>query len=184
MTAAGPGDAPAPATATIERLRLVPNVPAVYALLGGTGAGAWVAYVGIAGALRRRLDQHLVLRDSSVATGAGAVALNPDRVTGARWWEHPRFTERAALEAAETIAITALDPALRSRGAPSAAARALLADPAVAAEFAALFAAPPAGQLILPSLADALDRIAALEARLSALETRLAGPGDAPEDGP
>ncbi|MFM9106350.1 MAG: hypothetical protein ACKOWF_06585 [Chloroflexota bacterium] len=165
-------------TRTIDRLKLAPNEPAVYALLGGEGSGAYVAYVGVASALRRRLEQHLERRDSSVTTGAAAVSLDPERVTEVRWWEHPRFGERAALEAAEMVAIEALAPALRSRGAPAAAARDLLADPLAAAEFAALFAAAPSGRLVLPSLAAALDRIAALERRLDLLEARLRDSGE------
>jgi hypothetical protein len=160
-------------TLTIERLRLAPNVPAVYALMGGRGATAHVAYVGIAGRLRGRLEQHLILRDSSVTTGVKAASIIPENVTEVRWWEHPRFADRAGLEAAEIVAIDQLDPALRSRGATTAVATALLADAGIAADFAALFSGQPTGRLILPSLQDALDRIDALERRIDTLAARL-----------
>jgi excinuclease UvrABC nuclease subunit len=54
----------------------LPNVPGVYAMYGGQGRGLYVAYVGVAKQLRRRMMQHLVKRDSSIATGTSAVALN------------------------------------------------------------------------------------------------------------
>ncbi|MCD4782602.1 MAG: GIY-YIG nuclease family protein [Candidatus Eremiobacteraeota bacterium] len=82
----------------------VPKYPAVYAMYGGTGRSQYVAYVGIAKNLRQRLEQHLIRRDSSVTTGTSASTLNPDYVTEIRWWTHSRFSDRAALEAAEIIA--------------------------------------------------------------------------------
>jgi hypothetical protein len=160
-------------TVIIGQVRHAPGVPAVYALVGGRGAAAHVAYVGIAGELRRRLEQHLDRRNSSVTTGESAATLNVDRLTEVRWWEHPRFTDRAALEAAEIVAIDILGPALRSRGATTGAAGAVAADPAIAAEFAALFAGAPSGRLVLPTLQAALDRIDVLEHRLDALAARL-----------
>jgi predicted GIY-YIG superfamily endonuclease len=94
----------------------LPNVPAVYALYGGEERGHYVAYVGIASNLKRRVVQHLVNRDSSVATGTSAVNINPDYVTGVGWWEHSLFRERRLLEAAELVAFEVLEPVLRSRG--------------------------------------------------------------------
>ena len=47
----------------------LPNEPAVYAMYGGSGAGLYVAYVGVASKLKQRVTQHLVRRDSSVTTG-------------------------------------------------------------------------------------------------------------------
>jgi hypothetical protein len=48
--------------------RPVPNAPAVYAMYGGEGR-EYVAYVGLGDKLRRRVEQHLINRDSSVTTG-------------------------------------------------------------------------------------------------------------------
>lgn len=93
----------------------LPDCPALYALCGGMGKRVHVAYVGITDSLKRRAAQHLLSRDSSVATGTSAVGINPDYVTEIRWWEHRRFSKPAAREAAELVAFAALDPALRSR---------------------------------------------------------------------
>jgi hypothetical protein len=102
------------------------------------------------------------------------VSLNPDLVTEVAWWEHPTFAERARLEAAELIAIDVLEPTLRSRGASQTEARRWYADPAFSTEMRALFAGEPAGRLTIPTLQDALKRIAELERRLALLEARLA----------
>ena len=59
----------------------LPNVPAVYAFYRGDRGPKYVAYVGIAGKLKQRIVQHVIRRDSSVATGTSAVNLNPDQVT-------------------------------------------------------------------------------------------------------
>ncbi len=103
----------------------LPNVPAVYAMYGGRDRGLYVAYIGVVSKLKPRVIQHLVKRDSSVATGTSAVMLNPDHVTELEWWEHPDFAERHILEAADLVAFDLFDPALRSRGAIQERARQL-----------------------------------------------------------
>ena len=59
--------------------------------------------------------QHLVGRNSNVATGTSAVVLNPDYITEVRWWEHPDFGDPSTREAAELVAFEVLDPVLKSR---------------------------------------------------------------------
>ena len=158
---------------TLASLSALPNIPAVYALYGGRDYGLYAAYVGVADALRSRIDQHLVRRDSSVATHTTAVGLNPDYVTEVRWWQHARFGERAFLEAAELVAFDILQPCLRSRGRIQAGARNLYAQESFQAEMRVLFAGEPAGRLVIPTLREALDRISELERRVDALEARL-----------
>src|SRR4051794_39391074 len=85
-------------------------------MYGGWPPRLWAAYVGEAGNLGSRIDQHFVRRDSSVATGVAAATLNPDAVRAVRWWEHAFFDDKVARQAAELVAFRILDPALRSRG--------------------------------------------------------------------
>jgi excinuclease UvrABC nuclease subunit len=59
-------------TIKVSSISKLPNVPAVYVLFGGKERRRYVAYVGIADKLKRRIEQHLVTRDSSVATGTSA----------------------------------------------------------------------------------------------------------------
>jgi hypothetical protein len=157
----------------IQSIAELPAVPAVYALYGGAGQGLYVAYVGIAGALRARIMQHLVNRDSSIATGTSAVGLNPDQVTEVRWWQHPEFVQRTVLEAAELVAFDVLDPALRSRGGIRGEANRLYGSDEFRAGMRSLLVGRPAGRLVLPRLVDALARIAALERRVEQLEAQL-----------
>lgn len=151
----------------------LPGRPAVYALYGGRGRGLHVAYVGSARDLRTRITQHLIRRDSSITTGTTVAMLNADLVTQVRWWDDGAFADESCLLAAELIAFETLEPALRSRGQPQEQARKLAADPAFSAQMRALFAGEPTGRLTLPSLQDALERIAALEERLNTLEALL-----------
>ena len=99
-------------TANLSEL---PAKPAVYTLMGGSSRNRYAAYVGIGSNLRSRITQHLVLRDSSVATGTSAACLNPDYVTEVRWWQHKTFKKDSHRQAAEVVAVKVLDPMLRSR---------------------------------------------------------------------
>jgi hypothetical protein len=130
----------------------LPNRPAVYALMSGTGGRAYVAYVGIAKILKRRISQHLVLRDSSVTTGTSAIMLNPDYVTEVRWWESDEFSNRVYLEAAEIVALEILDPALRSRGITQEAALVLSGKRSFRKAMERLFKGNPSGSLVVPTL--------------------------------
>jgi hypothetical protein len=156
----------------IASLSSLPRVPSVYALYGGDEPREWVAYVGLAGNLRTRLNQHLVRRDSSVTTGTTAVGLNIEHVRRAVWWEHPRFADEAMRHAAELVAFDVLDPALRSRGNPSAAALKLYESERFRAEMELLFRGTPSGRLVIPSIETLLRRVAELERRLLILEER------------
>ena len=151
----------------------LPNVPSVYAMFGGRGRGLHCAYVGVAGNLKQRIIQHLVRRDSSVTTGVSTVALNPDLITEVRWWEHPDFSDRSFLEASELVAFDVFEPALRSRGAISDAAKQLYCAEDFVEKMRSFFEVEPAGSLAVLTLQDAFSRIAELERRLSALENRL-----------
>ncbi len=155
----------------IDAINDLPSVPAVYALMGGQGSRAYVAYVGIAGKLKGRIVQHLVSRNSSVATGTTATSINPDHITQVEWWEADEFIDVDCLHAAEVLAIQVLDPALRSRGKVRAKAKQLLEDPKFLERFRAVFQGASTGALFVPTLASALDRIAELEKRLRELET-------------
>lgn len=151
----------------------LPNVPAVYALYGGRGRGQQTAYVGVTDKLRQRITQHLVRRDSSVVTGVSVVSLNPGLVTEVRWWIHPTFQDPAHISAAEFVAFDVLEPVLRSRGATEAQALALYTDETFSTQMRDLFQGPPTGRLVIPTLEDAMERIAALERRLATVEAKL-----------
>ena len=96
----------------IRLFKNVPNEPAFYALY----EKSTVAYVGISGSLKDRLNQHFFRKDSSATTSVGAVSLDPDFITLIDWWSHEHFTDNTTMQAAELIAFEILNPVMRSRG--------------------------------------------------------------------
>jgi hypothetical protein len=157
----------------ISSITKLPNVPAVYVLYGGRESNRYAAYVGIADKLRNRIEQHLVRRDSSIATSTSATGLNPDYVTELQWWGHQKFVDRNTLEAAELIAFDIFDPTLRSRGKITGKARELYDQKEFKGEMKKLLKHEATGQLIFQTLQDALDRIEQIEDRIKALEKQL-----------
>src|SRR5271156_3714492 len=95
---------------TLYSIGELPNKPAVYVLHGGRNSGQHFAYVGITETLRNRIIEHLVGRDSGIATGTSAVGLNPDYVTEVQWWQSDMFAQPNALEAAELRAFEKFNP--------------------------------------------------------------------------
>ena len=148
----------------------LPNSPAVYAFFSKGRRGSYVAYVGIAGRLKQRITQHLIRRDSSVATGTSAVNLNPDFVSSISWWEHTDFDKTVYLKAAEMVAFEVLNPALRSRGAVDNAGMDLFNDEGFNTKFKELFEGEPTGSIEFPSLTDAMEKISTLEEKVHKLE--------------
>jgi len=160
-------------TLEVKTFSEIPNVPAVYALCGGATLhrGTYIAYVGHTHNLRKRINDHLIARETRVITGLSAVSLNPDHVVEVRWWEHPSFGERTFHEAAELIAFEELKPALRSLAQELKGARQTLEDRSFPAdEIRSLLSGDETGRFVVPSLRGALERIEELERRLSALE--------------
>ena len=151
----------------------LPVNPAVYAFYSGGRGQRYVAYVGIAGQLKRRIGQHLIRRDSSVATGTSAVNLNPDYVDSMSWWEHESFDKTASLKAAEMIAFDILNPALRSRAGADSAGDSLLSDSQFKRKMEELFKGPPTGTIEFPSLSEIVSRISQIEDRLKRLESKM-----------
>jgi len=154
-------------------LKDVPRYPAIYALQGRSVGNRPVGYVGQATNLRTRLRQHLVLRDSSITTGAKLVSLNPDLVRGVEWWTHDLFSDSTTLTAAELVAFDVLDPTLRSEGTASKDALNLSSTPQFKKKFRQVFSGPPSGTLPIESLAELSVRVEDLEARLTNLENEM-----------
>ena len=75
---------------------------------------------------------------------------------------------RVALDAAERIAEERFKPALRSRGRPRDEGLLRSEDAGFVGEMSALFATP-SGLLVVPSLADLIDRVEALQQRVASL---------------
>lgn len=159
-------------TVEVKTFSEIPNVPAVYALCGRATLhrGTYIAYVGHTHNLRKRINDHLIARETRVITGLSAVSLNPENVMEVHWWEHPSFSERTVREGAELVAFEVLNPALRSLAPELKRARRAYDDRSFRDEMTSLLSGEPTGRFVVPSLRGALERIEALERRLSALE--------------
>jgi hypothetical protein len=150
--------------------RGVPRLPSVYALWAGEGRSIHVASVGSTSSLRHRLDEHLVRRNSSVATGVSAVGLNVDLLTRVTWWTTTGFEDRDVRHAAELIAFDVLKPVLRSRGTVDRKAKVLSTKPAFRRRIRRLFLGTPTGSIELTEVQAFSSRLAELELRVAALE--------------
>jgi hypothetical protein len=128
-------------------------------MYGGHKSNLHVAYVGIEGHLKRRIEQHLIRRDSSVTTGTSVVSLNPELVTKSHWWEHQYFEEDSRLCAAEEIAFQVLDPVLRSLSRIAEEAKRLCMSNEFKAEMARLFKGDPSGEKQVLTLNHAFERL-------------------------
>lgn len=151
----------------------LPSIPAVYVMYGGSER-KYIAYVGTGSDLKRRIDQHLNKRDSSVSTGTSASCLNPDYVTELKWWEHEEFEEKYKREAAEIVAFEKFNPSLRSRGNPSNREKQLAKDEVFKDRIVDLLDSDPAGKLILPNIEYLYKKILDLQDRVEKLENNCA----------
>lgn len=157
----------------ISTISDLPTTSAVYALFGGRGRNSYIAYVGIAQNLKRRIIQHLVKQDSSVSTRTSAVSLNVNYVTEIIWWEHPNFKHNHILQASELAAFEVLEPALISRGNISEKAKTLYKQNEFRLKMNSFFLSEPTGRLKLLTLQESLERICAIEKRLEIIENKM-----------
>lgn len=157
----------------IHSISELPNTPAIYLLFGGKKRKTYVAYVGIADKLKRRIEQHLVNRDSSIATGTTAACLNPDYVTEIWWFSHPKFYDRNTLIASELVAFDHFEPTLRSRGSIPEIALELYRRDEFQKEMKKLLMQGPTGKLDIPTLQEALKKIDRLEKRIITMEKKI-----------
>lgn len=148
----------------------LPSVPSIYALCGGREK-KYIAYVGNTKDLKNRIQQHLIGRDSSIATGTSTVGLNPDYVTEVRWWEHPKFEIKDHRLAAELVAFDVFNPALRSRSSRKKEAKKLYTNEDFRKEMEKLFKKDVSGILELQTFDDLLKKIDDLEARIKKIES-------------
>jgi hypothetical protein len=159
----------------VEEFGEAPRRPGLYVLYGGTGAYEHAVYVGVATNLRTRLQQHFIRRDSSVVTGTSAAGLNIDRVRAVQWWEDPLFADKVRREAAEIVGFGLFNPALRSRGSSSAAARELARKAQFVEEVQAILRfGGTVGRVELPTLTELAESVRWLAGRVDELEATVA----------
>ena len=87
------------------------------------------------------------------------------------------FDHLLASTQAELVAFDVMEPALRSRGNITDRAKTLYGQADFCDQMKALFTSTPAGVLVLPTLREAIEKIAVLEERVRRLEERM-GPSE------
>lgn len=129
-----------------------------------------VAYVGYSKNLRNRIVQHMIRRDSSVATGVSATVLNPEKVARICWWLKQEFSDQAYLEAAAVVAFEVLNPSLRSRGSITNRAQDVIADRTFYDENVCLFRGEPSGDYHPKTFDNLAELVLELHNRVTELE--------------
>ena len=150
----------------------IPQESGIYAMYGRRKND--VAYVGLGGDLKRRIQNHMIRRDSSAVTGVSATVLNPDKVSRICWWLHDSFEDPVRLEAAEIVAFRVLNPSLRSQGRNIDRAEAILnSDERFRSEMECLFRSEPNGVYHPPTFDNLMKWAQEIERRVAQLESRL-----------
>ena len=160
-------------TRSFDEIKHLPQFPGIYAFKGPNGNHGAYSYVGLSNKLRDRVSQHLLRRDSSVATGASAISLNPDKISECHWWVHATFSRREHLEAAELIALEIFNPTLVSRGSSSSAALEISRDLEFREQMEDLFSSTPSGYAVFYDLSWAVTKIRELEREILELKEKL-----------
>ena len=157
---------------SFDEIKHLPQFPGIYGFKGPNDIQGNYSYIGISNRLRERVSQHLLKRDSSVATGASAISLNPDKIAECHWWIHETFGNRETLEAPELIAFGRFNPTLVSRGSPSAKALELSNDKGFRKQMNELFSNVPSGYIKFYDLSWAVNKIKELENEISELKKK------------
>jgi hypothetical protein len=151
----------------------VPEWEGIYSFYDRDPRSAACAYVGETTNLRRRLRQHLVLRNSSVATGTSVVGLRVDLIRYVQWWDHGDFASDVKRLAAELVAFDVLDPTLRSRAGIRAESLKLSQRTPFRRRMTSVFEGKPAGRLQVLALPDVAAQLAQLHERVAMLEDHI-----------
>ena len=148
---------------SFDEIKHLPQFPGIYGFKGPNDTQDNYSYIGLSNKLRERVSQHLLKRDSSVATGASAISLNPDKIAECHWWILETFGNRETLEAAELIAFERFNPTLVSRGSPSTKALDISNNEDFIKQMEKLFSNVPSGYIKFYDLSWAVNKIKELE---------------------
>ena len=148
---------------SFDEIKHLPQFPGIYGFKRLNNIQDNYSYIGLSNKLRERVSQHLLKRESSVATVATAISLNPDKIAECHWWIHESFGAREYLEAAELIAFERFNPTLVSRGSPSTKALDISNNEDFKKQMEKLFSNVPSGYIKFYDLSWAVNKIKQLE---------------------
>lgn len=156
--------------------RIPVKVPGIYAFRTGAGRVRSTCYVGQSSDLRRRIEQHLEYRNSSVTTGVATISMNVEYITDVKCWSLPEFQDKDVRGAAELVAFEQLNPTLNSRGIVTGEAKSLASETAFRTRMLGLFDGPPQYAAKFHSVSDLHTRIIELEKQLEELRALVVVP--------
>ena len=148
---------------SFDEIKHLPQFPGIYGFKWPNDIQNNYSYIGLSNKLREKVSQHLLKRESSVATVATAISLNPDKIAECHWWIHESFGAREYLEAAELIAFERFNPTLVSRGSPSTKALDISNNEDFKKQMEKLFSNFPSGYIKFYDLSWAVNKIKQLE---------------------
>ena len=160
-------------TRSFYEIKHLPQFPGIYAFKGPNDNHGIYSYLGLSNKLRDRVSQHLLRGDSSVATWANAISLNPDKTAECHWWVHETFSRREHLEAAELIAFEIFNPTLVSKESLSSPALEISRDLEFREQMEDLFSNTPSGYAVFYDLSWVVTKIRELEREILELKERL-----------
>ena len=148
---------------SFDEVKHLPQLPGINGFKRPNNIQDNYSYIGLSNKLRESVSQPLFKRDSSVATGASAISLNPDKIAECHWWIHESFGTREYLEAAELIAFERFNFTLVSRLTPSTRALEIPNDEVFKKQMDKLFSNVPSGYIKFYDLSWAINKIKELD---------------------
>jgi hypothetical protein len=146
----------------------VPELPAVFVAFAHKGGVERVVHIGVASNVHKALSTLLEKQTRDFLAGG-----NSSQFSEVRWWLHDDFHDPVVLEAAGLVALDAFDRKVHKRPQINPAAWKLHNEATFCIRMASEFSGKAHGRLVVPSLAQALRRLSAVEQRLRQLENRL-----------
>ena len=148
---------------SFDEINYLPQFPGIYGFKRPNNVQDNYSYIGLSNKLREIVSQHLLKRDSSVATCASAILLNPVKIAECHWWIHESFGTREYLEAAELIVFERFNLTLVSRLTPSTRALEIPNDEVFKKQMDKLFSNVPSNYIKFYDLSWAINKIKELE---------------------
>ena len=148
---------------SFDEVKHLPQLPVINGFKRPNNIQDNYSYIGLSNKLRESMSQHLLKRDSSVATGASSISFNPDKIAECNWWIHESFGTREYLEATELIAFERFNLTLVSRVTPSTRTLEISNDEVFKKKMDKLFSNVPSGYIKFYDLSWAINKIKELE---------------------
>ena len=73
---------------SFDEVKHLPQLPVINGFKRPNNIQDNYSYIGLSNKLRESVSQHLLKSDSSVATGASAISLNPENIAECHWRIH------------------------------------------------------------------------------------------------